>query len=218
MSKTETASSKVPNEALENSSAAVRVLKGGGVIVFPTETLYGLGADALDEEAVEKIFQLKGRDPRNPIPVLMADHELLHTVVPQVPTTAPKLIDRYWPGPLTLVLPGQKNIPKPLCNPAGGVGVRISSQPIATLLVNELGRPLTATSANPSGKEPARTLQEAKTYFAGRVELFVDGGALTSKSGSTVVEVMEDSIKIIREGEINAYELRQVLGAEKVVG
>jgi L-threonylcarbamoyladenylate synthase len=217
VSKTETANSKAQNEALENSSAAVRVLKGGGVIVFPTETLYGLGADALDNAAVEKVFQLKGRDPRSPIPVLVADQEMLHTLVAQVPATAQKLIDRYWPGPLTLVLPGQKNIPKPLCNPAGGVGVRISSQPIATLLVNELGRPLTATSANPSGKEPARTLQEAKTYFAGRVELFVDGGALTSKSGSTVVEVMEDSIKIIREGELSASELRQVLGEEKVV-
>ena len=217
MSKTETANSKAQNEALENSSAAVRVLKGGGVIVFPTETLYGLGADALNNAAVEKVFQLKGRDPRSPIPVLVADQEMLHTLVAQVPATAQKLIDRYWPGPLTLVLPGQKNIPKPLCNPAGGVGVRISSQPIATLLVNELGRPLTATSANPSGKEPARTLQEAKTYFVGRVELFVDGGALTSKSGSTVVEVMEDSIKIIREGELSASELRQVLGEEKVV-
>jgi len=217
VSKTETANSKAQNEALENSSAAVRVLKGGGVIVFPTETLYGLGADALNNAAVEKVFQLKGRDPRSPIPVLVADQEMLHTLVAQVPATAQKLIDRYWPGPLTLVLPGQKNIPKPLCNPAGGVGVRISSQPIATLLVNELGRPLTATSANPSGKEPARTLQEAKTYFVGRVELFVDGGALTSKSGSTVVEVMEDSIKIIREGELSASELRQVLGDEKVL-
>ena len=218
MSKTETANSKAQNEALENSSAAVRVLKGGGVIVFPTETLYGLGADALNNAAVEKVFQLKGRDPRSPIPVLVADQEMLHTLVAQVPATAQKLIDRYWPGPLTLVLPGQKNIPKPLCNPAGGVGVRISSQPIATLLVNELGRPLTATSANPSGKEPSRTLREAKKYFAQRVDVFVDGGTLTSKSGSTVVEVMEDSMKIIREGEISGSELRQFLGQEKVVG
>ena len=119
MSKTETANSKAQNEALENSSAAVRVLKGGGVIVFPTETLYGLGADALNNAAVEKVFQLKGRDPRSPILVLVADQEMLHTLVAQVPATAQKLIDRYWPGPLTLVLPGQKNIPKPLCNPAG---------------------------------------------------------------------------------------------------
>src|SRR5262249_9793166 len=164
---------------------AVEALKRGDVIVFPTETLYGLGADALNEAAVEKVFQLKGRDSSNPIPVLVANQGMLDTLVAKVPTTGQRLIDQYWPGPLTLVLPGRKKVPKYICNPSGGVGVRISSQPIATSLVNSLGRPLTATSANPSGKEPARTLQEAKTYFAGRVELFIDGGALTSKSGST---------------------------------
>lgn len=211
MSKTETVSSKALNEAPENLSAAVQTLERGRVIVFPTETLYGLGADALDEAAVEKVFQLKGRDPLNPIPVLVADQEMLHSLVATIPSTARKLMDRYWPGPLTLVLPGRKNIPKPLCNSVGGVGVRISSQPIATLLVNGLGRPLTATSANPSGKEPARTLQEAKNYFAHRVDVFVDGGTLNSKSGSTVVEVMNDNIKIIREGEISGEELQRFL-------
>jgi L-threonylcarbamoyladenylate synthase len=218
VSKTETASSKTPKGAPENLASAVEALKRGHVIVFPTETLYGLGADALNEAAVEKVFQLKGRDSDNPIPVLVANQGMLDTLVANLPTTAQRLIDRYWPGPLTLVLPGRKNIPKYLCNSSGGVGVRISSQPIATLLVNGLGRPLTATSANLSGKEPARTLQEAEKYFAHHVEIFVDGGTLTSKTGSTVVEVMEDNIRIIREGEINAYELRQVLGEENVVG
>jgi L-threonylcarbamoyladenylate synthase len=194
----------------------VEALKRGDVIVFPTETLYGLGGDALNEAAVEKVFQLKGRDSGNPIPVLVANPGMLDTMVAKVPKTAQRLIDQYWPGPLTLVLPGRKNIPKYLCNSSGGVGVRISSQPIATSLVNGLGRPLTATSANPSGEEPARTLQEAERYFAHRVDLFVDGGTLTSKTGSTVVEVIEDRIKIIRQGEIGASELQQFLGAEKV--
>ena len=212
MSKTETANSKAQNEALENLSATIAALKRGHAIVFPTETLYGLGADALNEAAVEEVFQLKGRDRSNPFPVLVADQEMLHTLVAEIPTTAQRLMDRYWPGPLTLVLPGRRNIPKPLCNPLGGVAVRISSQAIATLLVKGLGRPLTATSANPSGKEPARTLQVAKNYFANRVDVFVDGGTLTSKSGSTVVEVKEDSVKVIREGEISAFEILQVLG------
>ncbi len=212
MSKTETASSKAQNEALENLSATIAALKRGHAIVFPTETLYGLGADALNEAAVEEVFQLKGRDRSNPFPVLVADQEMLHTLVAEIPTTAQRLMDRYWPGPLTLVLPGRRNIPKPLCNPLGGVAVRISSQAIATLLVKGLGRPLTATSANPSGKEPARTLQVAKNYFANRVDVFVDGGTLTSKSGSTVVEVKEDRVKVIREGEISTSEILQVLG------
>jgi L-threonylcarbamoyladenylate synthase len=216
VSKTETASSKAKNGALENLPAVVEALKRGGVIVFPTETLYGLGADALNDAAVDKVFQLKGRDRRNPIPVLVADQEMLHSLVAKVPKTAQKLIDRYWPGPLTLVLPGRKDIPKALCNHTGGVGVRISSQPIAALIVKALGRPLTATSANPSGGEAARTLQQAKTYFAGRVELFLEGGTLTSRSGSTVVEPTEDSIRIIREGEIGASELQRFLGEENV--
>jgi len=193
-------------------SATIAALKRGHAIVFPTETLYGLGADALNEAAVEEVFQLKGRDRSNPFPVLVADQEMLHTLVAEIPTTAQRLMDRYWPGPLTLVLPGRRNIPKPLCNPLGGVAVRISSQAIATLLVKGLGRPLTATSANPSGKEPARTLQVAKNYFANRVDVFVDGGTLTSKSGSTVVEVKEDRVKVIREGEISTSEILQVLG------
>ena len=217
MSKTETVSSKAPNEAAENLAAAIEALKHGRVIVFPTETLYGLGADALNEAAVEKIFELKGRDPRNPIPVLVANQEMLNTLVAKVPTTAQKLIDRYWPGPLTLVLPGRKHIPKALCNSAGGVGVRISSQPIATFLVKGLGRPLTATSANPSGKEPARTVEEAKRYFAGEVEVFVDGGPLISERGSTVIEAFGDTIRIIREGEMSAVELRQFLGSDKIL-
>jgi L-threonylcarbamoyladenylate synthase len=146
----------------------------------------------------------------------VADQEMLHTLVSEIPTTARKLMELYWPGPLTLILPGRKNIPKPICNPKGGIGVRISSQPIAALLVKALGHPLTATSANPSGAEPARTLQEAKTYFAGRIRLFVDGGTLTSQGGSTVVEAAEDRIKIIREGEIGASELRRFLGEENV--
>ena len=216
MLKTETASFKTPKGATENLASAVEALKRGHVIVFPTETLYGLGADALDEAAVEKVFQLKGRDSGNPIPVLVANQAMLDTLVAKVPTTAQQLIDRYWPGPLTLVLPGRKNIPRYLCNSSGGVGVRISSQPIAASLVSGLGRPLTATSANPSGEEPARTLQEAERYFAHRVELFVDGGTLTSKTGSTVVEVIEERIKIIRQGEIGASELQRFLGTEKV--
>lgn len=216
MSKKETENSKAQNKTAEGYPEAIAALRRGDVIVFPTETLYGLGADALNSQAVEQVFQLKGRDPLNPIPVLVADREMLHALVADVPEAAQKLIRQFWPGPLTLVLPARKEIPKPLCNPSGGVGVRISSQAIATRLVNTLGRPLTATSANPSGKEPARTIPEAKTYFGDQIEVFVDGGKLTAKTGSTVVEVMGDTIKIIRQGELNTAELGRVLGQEKV--
>ena len=212
MSKTEIANSKPRNRRVEDFSPAIEALRRGDVIVFPTETLYGLGADALNETAVDTVLDLKGREEHNPISVLVANQAMLRTLVSEIPPAAQQLMARYWPGPLTLVLPGRKNLPKPLCNPAGGVGVRISSQPIATLLVKALGRPVTATSANPSGKEPARTLKEAKEYFGDQITVYVDGGALASKSGSTVLDVMDDRIRIIREGEISAVELRRVLG------
>jgi L-threonylcarbamoyladenylate synthase len=211
---TESSKAKEPRAEIVNASAALR---RGKVIVFPTETLYGLGADALNLTVVEKIFELKGRDSANPIPLLVADRRMLDTVVAEVPPLAEKLIASFWPGPLTIVLPARKNISGPLLNSSGGVGVRISSQPIASELISELGRPLTATSANPSGKPAARTVGEAKSYFAGKIDIFIDGGELPSKTGSTVIEITKDSLAIIRSGEIGRAELQRVIGEGKIL-
>ncbi len=195
--------------------AAVKALKHGEVIVFPTETLYGLGGDALNDEAVATVFRLKGRDPKTPIPVLIADEKMLGRLVDEIPPLARRLIQNFWPGPLTLVLPARADIPKPLLNATGGVGLRISSQPIASRLVRDLGRPLTATSANPSGKPPARTLSEARDYFNREVKVFIDGGPLISETGSTVAEVQGDRLRIIRRGEVGMDALEKIIGKEK---
>ena len=192
-------------------------LRRGEVIAFPTETLYGLGADALNASAVEKVFQLKGRDPANPIPVLIADRRMLSRLVVEVPPSAETLIARFWPGPLTIVLSARGDIPRPLINSVGGIGVRISSQSIAHQLVQDLGRPVTATSANPSGRPAARTVKQAKEYFSGQIDIFLDGGTLTSKTGSTVLEISGDLIKIIREGDIARSKLEEVLGGERIL-
>jgi L-threonylcarbamoyladenylate synthase len=199
----------VKDKNAENFSAALRALKRGEVIVFPTETFYGLGADALNRDAVEGIVSIKGRNPDSPIAVIVADREMLDQVVIDVPALAKKLIGRFWPGPLTLVLPTKPDLPVPLLNRDGKIGVRVSSHPIATRLTRELGRPITATSANPTGKEPARTIQEARSYFADKIEVFLDGGMLTGRKGSTVVELIEGKLRIIREGEISAQELEK---------
>ena len=132
MSKSATASSRVKERKAETLLAAVAALQRGDVIVFPTETLYGLGADALDSAAVDKVFRLKDRDSVNPIPVLVSDQAMLRILVAEVPALAQRLIERFWPGPLTLVLPARAEVPQPLLNSTGGVGVRISSQPIAS--------------------------------------------------------------------------------------
>jgi L-threonylcarbamoyladenylate synthase len=197
-------------------SAAIAALERGEVIVFPTETLYGLGADASNQKAVEKVFQLKGRDPRTPIPVIVADEKMLRLLVAEVSPITQKLMKHFWPGPLTLVLPARAGTPKQLLNKTGGIGVRISSQPIATQLVKELGRPLTATSANPSGRQAASTVQAAKDYFTGQVDIFIDGGRLPSKIGSTVVKITGEKIEIVREGEISAAAIQVLVGKRPV--
>lgn len=196
----------------ENLSDALAALQRGEVIVFPTETLYGLGADALNFSAVEQVFQLKGRDANNPFPVLISDRAMLDSLVAAIPPLAEKLIARFWPGPLTLVLPARADIPRPLVNRRGGIGVRLSSQPIATELVRLLGRPLTATSANPSGQPGAHTVAQARNYFTGKIAIYVDGGELTSPTGSTVAAVEKDKLKIIRAGDVSLQALAALLG------
>jgi L-threonylcarbamoyladenylate synthase len=200
-----------------NLSQAVASLERGDVIAFPTETVYGLGADALNPSAVEKVFQLKGRNPDTPIPIIVADQAMLKDLVEEIPSIARKLMEGFWPGPLTLVLPAVPGTPKQLLNRRGAIGVRISSQPIATQLARELGRPLTATSANPSGRKAASTIEQAQNYFAGQIEIFIDGGKLPSKTGSSVVEVIDNGIKIIREGEISLEQLATAIGKKNIL-
>jgi L-threonylcarbamoyladenylate synthase len=215
VSKKKTASSRAAET--DHLAAGVRALRNGDVIAYPTETLYGLGADALNPAAVDKLFQLKGRDARNPIPVLVADCPMLAELVTEIPPLAKTLIERFWPGPLTIVLPARRDIPLPLVSSTGGIAVRVSSQPIAAELVKALGRPLTATSANPSGKEPARTILEVKNYFSGAIEIFIDGGNLHSKTGSTVVAISGDRLKMIRPGDVERAELEKFLGSGLLV-
>jgi L-threonylcarbamoyladenylate synthase len=200
-----------------NLSRAIASLKSGNVIVFPTETVYGLGAYALNPAAVEKVFQLKGRNPNSPIPVIVADQAMLQGVVEKIPPVARTLMEQFWPGPLTLVLPAAPGMPKQLLNRTGGVGVRISSQLIATGLAQSFGRPLTATSANPSGQQAASTIEQAQNYFASDIEIFLDGGKLPSKTGSSVVEVIDDRIKIIRAGEISLGQLAATIGRKNIL-
>jgi L-threonylcarbamoyladenylate synthase len=200
-----------------NLGHAIASLKRGDVIVFPTETVYGLGADALNPAAVEKVFQLKGRNPQIPIPVIVADRAMLKGLVEKIPPIARMLMEQFWPGPLTLVLPAASGTPKLLLNRTGGVGVRISSQHIATQLARELGRPLTATSANPSGQQAASTIEQAQNYFAGDIGIFLDGGQLPSKTGSSVIEVIDGGLKIIREGEISLEQLAAAIGSKNIL-
>ena len=191
-------------------STAVRLLAQGGVVVYPTETLYGLGADALNPAGLQRIVNLKVRQPGKAIAVLISDLAMLDDIVRDIPPAARVLMRRFWPGPLTLVLPALPPLSDILTGGSGGSGVRISSHPIATALVRELGRPVTAPSANPGGQLPPVCLDDARRYFGAQVDGYLDGGRLPGEPASTVVDVCGPP-RVIRSGAISADDLHATL-------
>jgi L-threonylcarbamoyladenylate synthase len=193
-------------------AAALAALRRGDVIVYPTETFYGLGARALAAPAVDAVVALKGRDASTPIALIVRDVAMLPQVVARVPAAAERVMARCWPGPLTLVLPARPDLPPALTGGSGWIGVRVSSHPVAQALVEALGEPITATSANPGGDAPAIDLATARRYFESRVAAYVDGGTLAGGLGSTVLLVADDAARVIRRGATPIDELEQALG------
>lgn len=189
----------------------VGALKRGEVIVYPTETLYGLGVDAENEDAIQRLIEVKGREEGKPISLLVAGEEMLRRVAGPIPEPAFPLMRAFWPGPLTIVLPASERLSSVLTGPGRTVGVRVSSHPIAESLVESLGRPITTTSANPAGERPARTLEEARSYFGSRVTVYIEGGDLGHVPGSTVIEVWNGGWKMVREGPISRTAIESVL-------
>ena len=186
---------------------AVAFLKEGQVIAYPTETIYGLGADALNKKAVKKIYDLKSRDYGLPISILIADLSMLREVVSNVPDRAMPLIRKYWPGPLTILFPASDVIPKGFVTNTGKVGVRISSHPVASAVVGEFAKPITTTSANLSGFPPSLSVKHIKKYFGEKLPCIIDSGECDPSRGSTVVDIADETMRIIREGSIPASEV-----------
>jgi L-threonylcarbamoyladenylate synthase len=191
--------------------AGVNALKRGRVIVYPTETLYGLGVDVENEAAIRRLIEVKGREEGKPVSLLVADVGMLGRVAGPIPEPALRLIRAFWPGPLTIVLPASEKLSSLLTGPKRTVGVRISSHPVSQWLVEMLGRPITTTSANPAGETPARNLEEAKRYFGTDVAVYIDGGELGHPPGSTVIEVWSGGWRMVREGAITRSAIENVL-------
>ena len=175
-------------------------LREGGVIVVPTETVYGLGADAFDPCAVRRVYAIKGRNFAKPLSLLVSDERMLWEVVAAVPDVAKALMRRFWPGPLTLVFKASDAVPREALGSGETVAVRISSSPVVRKLLDLYGRPLTATSANRSGCRPARSAQEAMAQVGEGVDLILDGGPSGNEAPSTVVDVSEGEARILRQG------------------
>jgi L-threonylcarbamoyladenylate synthase len=197
-----------PKEPYESDIAkAVEFLENGEVIAYPTETIYGLGADVLSRKGVKKIYDLKARDYGLPISILVADIAMLREYVKEVPEQALPLMRKFWPGALTILFPANEKIPKGLVTNTGRVGVRISSHPIAAALVKKFGKPITTTSANLSGFPPSLSVKHIQKYFGDRIPCIIDGGEREPSRGSTVVDVGEETMRIVREGRIPADEV-----------
>jgi len=181
---------------------AVRVLREGGVVAFPTETFYGLGADARNETAVEKIFRIKGRNFRNPLSVIVAHGGELIPLVEEIPAAATILMQKFWPGPLTLIFRASSTVLPRLTADTGKIGIRVSSHRIATLLAAGLAGPLTATSANPSGGAECSSADAVIRALGDLPDAVIDGGATPGGAGSTILDVTFFPPRILREGAI----------------
>ena len=180
---------------------AVAVLRAGGLVAFPTETFYALGAHALDAGAVRRVFELKGRPWSKPLLVLV-DSIAMAERIALVNAPARTLMTRHWPGALTLVLPAQPELPAELTAGTGTIGVRLWPHSLARAVVAGLGAPITAPSANPSGAAPPTTGDDVLGYFAGALTLLLDAGPTAGGSPSTVLDVTGDTPRVLREGAV----------------
>ena len=187
---------------------AVRVLRREGVVAYPTDTLYGLGADAFSAEAVGRVFEIKGRPTGMPLPLLLGSTQDLERVTADIPDPAWALVDRFWPGPLTLILKKSPEVPFIVTGGRDSVAVRMPNHHVPLALVRQLGRPITGTSANASGGPDAPSAQEVREVLGQRVDYVIDGGPVTAGSASTIVDFTGSKPRLVRPGVI-AYDSLQ---------
>jgi L-threonylcarbamoyladenylate synthase len=178
------------------------VISSGGVIAYPTDTFYGLGADPKNPAAVKKLFSLKGRLADRPILVLIPDQAAVKDWAAEITPQAEDLMRKFWPGPLTLVFTAKKGVLPELTAGMGTIGLRIPGNELTRQLLAYLGAALTGTSANVSGGPDPRTAEEVEASFAGKVDLILDSGSTAGGKPSTIVDVRFQMPKIIREGAI----------------
>ena len=187
---------------------AARIVQRGGVVAFPTETSYGLGASVGRINALEQIYAVKKRPQDKPLLVLISDVTELVQLVSRVPLPAVELIKRFWPGPLTMLFPARPGLPWPLCADTGKVGIRISSHPWAQSLVKTVGNPMTATSANLSGYPATYTAEEVAHQLQSPCpDYILDGGHTSGSASSTILDVCTDPPHIVRIGAISPEDI-----------
>ncbi len=185
-------------------------LMHGGIMVYPTDTVYGIGCNAFDTSAVEMIVSVKQREQKKPLIILVRDKEMLQQMVRDIGTDTDDLINRFWPGPLTIVFKARSSINKLLTVNTGTIAVRQSSHPFIEYLFKTFEYPLVSTSANISNETPASSIDELNPAIVNKVDLIIDGGRI-NKTPSTVVDATSRKIKYIREGKIKKNTIERFL-------
>ncbi|RQD76773.1 MAG: threonylcarbamoyl-AMP synthase [Candidatus Syntrophonatronum acetioxidans] len=207
---------KNPEKAEAGIKKAAETLRRGGLVAFPTETVYGLGASAFSGEGVKKIFRAKGRPPDNPLIVHLAQLDTLKDLAVNIPPQAWTLAARFWPGPLTLILPKSPRVPPEVTAGLDTVAVRMPLHPTALALLRQAGLPLAAPSANLSGRPSPTTVEHVVEDLAGRVEIILDGGPCLVGLESTVLDITGKKPVLLRPGAVTLEELQEVLGEVEV--
>jgi L-threonylcarbamoyladenylate synthase len=184
------------------SRDAAAVIRSGGIAAIPTETSYGLAVDPFNDQALKQLFEIKQRPSSKPVLVLIDDVQHLSRLTITTPAIYQPLIERYWPGPLTLIFPARLTLPSLLTAGTGTIGVRISSHQAASEICSRAGGAITATSANISGQRPARAVTDLIDSFEESIDLIVDGGELGKAPPSTVLAYRDDRLLLVREGSI----------------
>ncbi len=204
---------KVSNEQPEPEIVqhAGTIIKRGGVIAFPTRCLYGLGADAFNADAVERVFEIKRRPSQKPILILIERRRQLNRLVSHVSSAATRIMDHFWPGGVTLVFEAGKDVPHQLTAGSGNIGIRIPGHPVATALVRSVGTALTGTSANISNEPGCRRIDDLNPALAQQLDAVVDAGRLKGGTGSTVVDVTADMPRVLREGRISEKQILNLI-------
>jgi tRNA threonylcarbamoyl adenosine modification protein (Sua5/YciO/YrdC/YwlC family) len=199
----------------EAMSTAGEILRRGGLVAFPTETVYGLGANALDGQAVGKVFQVKGRPADKPLIVLAHNLQQLRRLVDEIPPWARTLMSRFWPDGLTLILPASPAVPRQLLAGGTAIAVRISGHSVVRALLEAAQVPLTAPSANRSGNPAPADAEAVQRELGGRVDLIIDGGPSPVTAPSTILDVRAEPVQLIRQGRIPLADIRKLMPVEE---
>ncbi|MBN1272096.1 MAG: threonylcarbamoyl-AMP synthase [Candidatus Aminicenantes bacterium] len=185
----------------------VPILEKDGIIAYPTETFYGLGGNIFSPEAVNKIYNIKGRDFSKPLSVVIADTDMIPLLASEIPGVLSEVASRFWPGPLTVVLKASAELPRRMTGPKGTIGIRLPASPWVRALVRRAGFPLTATSANLSGEKNPDDPESVRRDFWGKIDALVNGGRTPGGKPSTVLDLSLPDAPILREGAVPASDL-----------